>query len=344
MPDASSRVFGCPSEEDTTMARAVRAWGAVLAASALLLSTTAVASTARPGTHKPPGQLAYGRYEPTVDDLLIHVARPDGTGDHVLLPTPLECPHWAPDGRRIATCGSSTGGATTIIDARSGSYQDLPMPDPSLFTTCYVWSPDARRLACEGASDSQPERNGVYTVRTRDAQNLRLLASAPGQDVVPGSFSPDGTQLVYSAGDADGNVTLNLVTTATRLTSPITSAGDEVSSAGDFAPQSNWIAFSRHLTSDNRSSLWLVRPDGHGLHELNVLGTTCGGRFDDPASVGCSDPHWSPDGKHLVFVLATADTGRNLAVVGSDGSGLQRVTSDGQDEMPDWGPDPDNYH
>jgi hypothetical protein len=41
--------------------------------------------------------------------------------------------------------------------------------------------------------------------------------------------------------------------------------------------------FSRHVTPDAHSSLWIVHSDGGGLHEINVRpASACGGANADP--------------------------------------------------------------
>lgn len=70
-------------------------------------------------------------------------------------------------------------------------------------------------------------------------------------------------------------------------------------------------------------------PDGSGSRELT------GGR-----DANDRDPAWSPDGSQIVFTRASAQGGSDLFVVGSDGTGLRRLTSDASSEsQPEWSPD-----
>ncbi len=56
-------------------------------------------------------------------------------------------------------------------------------------------------------------------------------------------------------------------------------------------------------------------------------------------------PHWSPDGKHILFTVSTPDlasgkTETDVYVVGSDGTGLRQMTRfEGPDSDPRWAPD-----
>jgi len=87
------------------------------------------------------------------------------------------------------------------------------------------------------------------------------------------------------------------------------------------------------------SKIWVVHSDGSGLHRIPTPQSLCGGRFDDPDARGCADPVWSPDGKKIVFRLTTTGFGEggDLYTVNADGTGLTRVTHDGDVEFPDWG-------
>ena len=71
----------------------------------------------------------------------------------------------------------------------------------------------------------------------------------------------------------------------------------------------------------------------------------CGGPITDPASTGCLNPRWSPDGKKIVFTLKVAGIG-SIYTANSDGSDFTQITQgnpntqgDG-DDQPDWGPRP----
>jgi Tol biopolymer transport system component len=83
-----------------------------------------------------------------------------------------------------------------------------------------------------------------------------------------------------------------------------------------------------------------VHAGGSGLHEIRVPGQPpCGGALSDPTARGCLDPHWSPDGRRIVFQMISGDVS-NIYTVGADGTGLTQVTRGGSDNFPDWGVHP----
>jgi dipeptidyl aminopeptidase/acylaminoacyl peptidase len=242
---------------------------AFVAVPSAVLGLSTPSATANPAD--PNGQILFGRYDPNLDDTVLYTINPDGSHDRQVVPFAVECPHWSPDGSRIAACGTHSFGESsgaTIIDPDTGSYRELPGPaEPELATACYVWSPDAKRLACESWSDSDPSRNGIYTIRTSDGQGLSQMTSNPFADDTPVDYAPNGKRLVFIRSDADGTQGLFVVKTDGRGLRQIAPAGVTCCN-GDWSPQGNNIVFSRHVTPDVHSSMWIVHSDGTGLREV----------------------------------------------------------------------------
>jgi dipeptidyl aminopeptidase/acylaminoacyl peptidase len=312
--------------------------GIAVCVAAFLALTTSPAAANPDGSN---GRIAFGRFDPSLGDLALYTINPDGSHERKVVSFVVECPHWSPDGSRIVTCGGPNGGAAAIIDPDTGSYRELPMSDPDMLTFCYVWTPDAKRLACESFSDSDPKRNGIYTVRTSDGQGLSRMTSNPFGDDVPMSYSPNGKRLVFARYDQNGDsVGLFVVKTDGTGLRQIAPAGVTCCNGG-WSPQGNNIVFSRHVTPDVHSSMWIVHSDGTGLREVPAHPAYgCGGPNSDPNAAGCFDPRWSPDGKQIVFGNGDDALGRNIYTVRPDGTGLHQVThgdANQSNEVPDWG-------
>jgi Tol biopolymer transport system component len=106
----------------------------------------------------------------------------------------------------------------------------------------------------------------------------------------------------------------------------------------DWSPTGEWIVFA----SDRGGNfeIWLIKPDGSGLHKL--IGG--GGRNNHP--------HFSPDGRWVGFTSQRAGYSAeevslphqpqpygDLFAVCLDGTGLLRLTHNGFEEgTPAWGP------
>lgn len=125
---------------------------------------------------------------------------------------------------------------------------------------CGLWSPDGARLACEAWDDTTSDRNGVYTISSADGSGLtRITANPLGGHDIPGSYSPDGTRIVFTRADANGdNVGLFVVKTNVGQVRQITPDGMILNIGADWSPQGNEIIFSRHVTPDVHGSLWVL--------------------------------------------------------------------------------------
>jgi Tol biopolymer transport system component len=87
------------------------------------------------------------------------------------------------------------------------------------------------------------------------------------------------------------------------------------------------IAFSRSDPRFAVSHLFVMNPDGSGLHQVTRGNTTDG------------DATWSPDGRRLVFERMTGLSHVDIYVVAADGSGLHRLTKTPGSWTPAWSPD-----
>ena len=95
------------------------------------------------------------------------------------------------------------------------------LPDPTLNLGCPVWSPDGSRLAYEGWDDSNPARNGIYSLSAADGSDLqRLTASPDGGHDIPGDYAADGR--LYFGRDGAG---LMVLRTDELNPQPVTSEG-----------------------------------------------------------------------------------------------------------------------
>lgn len=248
-------------------------------------------------------------------------------GEATLLRSPGDSPHWSPDGSQLAFLAClnppdcTTGVA--LLERTTGEVHGFPMPDPDLYTACAVWAPSGTELACEGESETDPTRNGVYTVRASDGQGLSRISRNPNGLDAPLAYSPDGTQLLLSREDPRRNASaLFIAPVGGGKPHRITPWGY----ADDWA---GWSLDGRTIVFGTDGRLYQVSPEGEGLAEIPVTlpdGTPARTAFD----VG-----FSPDGHTIVFSLGSPAPGIYQAQL--DGGDLHRLTS-GEDHHASWGP------
>jgi Tol biopolymer transport system component len=319
-----------------------RAHLAVLLAVALAAVAAISAAASPPGTN---GQIAFARFNPTLDDTQVYVVNPDGTGQRLVqAPSDIgESPHWFHDGAHIATGGSpAPGGGSRIINPDDGTFRDVDGQYPGLFNPCGTPSPDGTLLLCETFSEDGSQ-NGIHTIRSSDGGGLTQITSNPGGDDIPADWSPNGKRIVFGRFGPDGNFEgVFVVNTNGTGLKQILPADFNLSSFGSWSPQGNDIVFSRHVTPDVHSSIWVVHTDGSGLHEIHVQpASACGGMNADPTAKGCNEPTWSPDGTKIAFVRSFSnDVDGEIYTANVDGTDLTQVTHAPGSGSPDWGTHP----
>ncbi len=281
-------------------------------------------------TTLPSGSILYGEWDERISQARWRIVRSDGTGA-VDLGVVASCARWFPDGSRVLITNDAERGPGSplrpaVVDAGGSLLEVLDATtDPDLELGCGDVSPDGETIVLEGFNEVDTARNGIYTIRASDGGGLVRLTE--GGDCCP-QFSPDGTRAVFMRTrpgvqpDGAGAVfVVDVDGTDVRRLTPWGSAF----LGTNWSPDGEWIAFQRPY-----GRLFLVRPDGTGLHEVPL-------RL--PRGAGASEPSWSPDGGWIVFVVGR-DQASDLYAVRPDGTDLTRITaSDGiVVSGPDWRP------
>jgi Tol biopolymer transport system component len=221
----------------------------------------------------------------------------------------------------------------------------LPETDPTRPVHCLTWSPNGSRLACvldPFDSGIDPSLAGVYTIRSTDGGDLRRVTDFVA---FPGDYSPDSTRLVIQTFDENDVGHLSVVNLDGSGLKPVTPPDFAVNGGigVSWSPDGTKILLSGAcVDSGHRGALYIVRPDGSGMHKLRISGFRCGGLQDDLTAHGCLRPAWSPDGTKIIFD-ARSSTNREVYTANADGSSLTQVTHSGlglDDMDPDWGPHP----
>ncbi|HEY8196067.1 MAG TPA: hypothetical protein VIG04_03775 [Gemmatimonadales bacterium] len=332
----SDRLLRDLSHVETLTMRSLTLTGAAMLAAALLTACSADDAPSAPTTPEAAGPL-----EPKVSgvngqiafnrggDNDVLVANPDGSNTRQLL-TNSCCPHWSPDGSKIAALAFTDLGTLTAatLNPDGSGYAILPIDDPTLNVALGVWSPDAARLASEGWDDADATRNGMYTRRASDGGGLIRVTSNPfeGGHDIPGDYSPDGSRIVFVRENPlrkSGNTAVfvvNIDGSGLRRITPWGTGGSP-----SWSPDGRWILF------DARGFLFVVHPNGTAQRQIHLHP---GSRYY------AYEPGWSPDGGRIVFGMYLSSTGQNdIFTAGADGTDLVQVTNTPEsEEAPDWGP------
>ena len=250
-------------------------------------------------------------------------ARTDGSAETAVpLPWTEGWGRWSRSGKEIAvpTQLADERIGTAIIAADGSVLRVLAISDTTLNLVCTVWSGDDTRLACEAWDDADSSRNGVYTVRASDGEDIQRLTTPPaGKHDFPGDYSPDGQFVFLRATGDEGSGPLMLVDASGG--EPRLLYDGPVGDPGRFSPDGQFV-----VTSTD-GSLLVIGLDGQVVHRISIDGYFGFG------------PDWSPDGTRIAFSLTTPGVyAAEIYTSLPDGTDRQRVTNTAANEINvEWG-------
>lgn len=265
----------------------------------------------------------------------LSLARPDGTGNHVILGPPGEQlhPDWSPDGSRIAYVQATEAASDIWVTDPQGADPKPLLPDyptelAGLFWDNPAWSRDGSRIATI-AYEGDPQRSlpvrsvlVIVAVKTGEIEIAGELASADGSLHSFPRWSPDGNALVVIEDRFEGQDYLGGRIAVVRRADDAWSALDQITDVvaaprGDWHPTDDLIVFCTNdvgsvQVTDDPSELFTVRADGSELQQLTDFG---------PGAERASQPSWTADGRIIfTYITGNADERLNIAFVDADGS------------------------
>jgi len=176
-----------------------------------------------------------------------------------------------------------------------------------------AWSPNGRRMAFTFDPDGFGVAYDIYTMRADGSDRQRLTFD--GDDPVYGyaqdpSYSPGGGRIVFGAiHDRSSNAIVTVRNDGSDRTT--VAAGAHVNTPV-WSP-SGEIAYLLRRSSDERTSIWAMRPDGSDQHHLLDLGKG-----------GGSGPIYAPDGREFLFARVWGDGSRHTLLANADGTGVRK--------------------
>jgi Tol biopolymer transport system component len=238
----------------------------------------------------------------------------DGSGETPLFAEAAEGPAWSPDGRHVSVAVQNSQGLIFVAVARpdGSDWRVLKSPDASSNLGCSAWSPDSSRLACEAWDDTNPARNGIYTVRSSDGGDLKRVTSSPdGGHDGPGSYSPDGSQIVFirsGASDPDHGALMSV---------NVDGSGTHLLTDRTVGLTDRWSPDGKTILSEQNGSLLLVPVGGGAPSSIAIAGNL---------TIYASRGDWSPDGRWIVFSGRTTAK-EDIFIMQSDGTNLHQITN-----------------
>jgi TolB protein len=178
------------------------------------------------------------------------------------------------------------------------------------------WSKDGTRIVY---SDERNRQWGIYLLDFNN-MNERKVYSSKGTNIA-GDFLREGNEVIISS-SKDGTPDLYLLNLKNSNTVKLTSSfGIEVSPV--VSPDGRTIAF----VSDKGGSpqIYTMRADGADMKRISFEGAYN------------TAPAWSPKGDKIVF--SGRRGGNQIFIANPDGSGLNQLTSQGNNEDPSFSPD-----
>lgn len=177
-------------------------------------------------------------------------------------------------------------------------------------------SPDGNKIACVLSKDGNSE---IYVLDMK-GRVIKRLTNHRSIDSAP-TWSPDGQMLAFSS-DRSGSPQIYLMDSDGLKTRRLT-----FQSGYNDSP----------IWSNRGDRITFVSRTKYGRFDLASIDTS-GADYRILTEVGMNEnPHFSPDGKHIVFYSTRLSSG-DLYTMDLSGRNQRRLTRDGVSSNPNWGP------
>ena len=267
---------------------------------------------------------------------------------------------------QIAFVSSRTGAKEIWVMDYDGANQH-PLTSLRSIALTPRWSPDASRIAFTCFAYASGVTGPQICMYSLDAAKTIAFPRYKGTNSAP-SWSPDGTQLVFSSSmngnpelyavGASGNNLKRLTFASGASTSPVWNP--KTGQTVVFVSDRTGVPKLYLMNSDGTNTIPLDLPDkGYlidpswapngqllafswrrpsGNYDLYVMDVASQQIIELTRDAGRNErPSWAPDGRHIVFESTRSGT-RQIWVMLADGTQAHQLTTTGHNESPNWSP------
>lgn len=229
-----------------------------------------------------------------------------------------EVPQWSPDSQWLAFC---IDGHVHVTSLKQGFPRKITDFTEGAFAP--KWMPDSHGLIVGVTRDDADH----LVLTDREGTWPRALTKASDGDHWDANPSPDGKMVafVFRRFDDLNRSDICLIDLAGDSIQTLYGKSKVRAWGPRWSPDGRWIAFLSQESGWN--DLWMIRPDGEGLHQLTKL------------NADVDELDWSPSGKQIACTVNRNGSFDLFLIEAETGAATELRSGPGFHSRPQWTPD-----